>query len=118
MTKDGAFHHFFNVLLYQYYLRTSNSRYLLDSCGVYSVIEQRDYFGDVPMYVKSPVEIEKKFRFHFRYLVAAFLLDDLDTVSRNLTNISQLLAVAEPDLQNTFKQWKQAELEVHEFIRR
>ncbi|KAK2958403.1 putative Protein SCAI [Blattamonas nauphoetae] len=104
-------------LLYQYYLRTSNSRYLLDSCGVYSVIEQRDYFGDVPMYVKSPVEIEKKFRFHFRYLVAAFLLDDLDTVSRNLTNISQLLAVAEPDLQNTFKQWKQAELEVHEFLR-
>ncbi|KAK2943904.1 putative Protein SCAI [Blattamonas nauphoetae] len=104
-------------LLYQYYLRTSDTRFLLESYGVYTRIAQREYFGDVPLYSSSSLELEKKFRYLFRYFVDAFLLREVDTCLSCLNSVYDLMTTAELELSGSIKQWKIAESDAQHFLR-
>ncbi|KAJ1926478.1 hypothetical protein IWQ60_003753 [Tieghemiomyces parasiticus] len=77
-------------LYYHYYIRTSETNYLLESYTFYFAIRDRAYFRDIPETKNSALFI-KKIRFYARFIVACVLLSDDDMAWRLLEESQALL---------------------------
>ncbi|RKP40464.1 protein SCAI, partial [Dimargaris cristalligena] len=76
-------------LYYHYYLRTSETNYLLESYIFYYAIRERAYFRDITD-AKNPALLVKKIRFYARFIVACVLLND-DELALQLLTESQAM---------------------------
>ena len=85
-------------LYYHYYLRTSETNYLLESFVFYDAIRDRSYFRDV-LEAKSAALMVKKLRFYARFIVVCLLLNRDDYVKKLMEELIGLV----DDYQNTFK---------------
>lgn len=85
-------------LYYHYYLRTSETNYLLESFVFYDAIRERHYFKDV-LEAKNSALMVKKLRFYARFIVVCLLLNRDDYVKKLMDELIVLV----DDYQNTFK---------------
>ena len=103
-------------LYYHYYLRTSDTAYLMESSVFYEAIRSRSYFANV-LDAKSDALMVKKLRYFARYIVTVLLMNDW-VLARTLL---QELESAVGEYQTTFKasdvqEWQLVMQEIKSFI--
>ena len=85
-------------LYYHYYLRTSETNYLLESFVFYDAIRERAYFRDV-LEAKNVSLMVKKLRFYARFIVVCLLLNR----NEHVRNLMEELVNLVDEYQNAFK---------------
>ncbi|KAJ1981804.1 hypothetical protein H4R35_000570 [Dimargaris xerosporica] len=103
-------------LYHHYYMRTSETNYLLESYIFYYAIRERGYFRDITD-VKNPALVVKKIRFYARFIVACMLLNDYDLAWKLLEESQALVET----YARTFrpvdsKEWRYVMQEISTFL--
>ncbi|KAI9208764.1 protein SCAI [Polychytrium aggregatum] len=77
-------------LYYHYYLRTSETNYLLESFIFYDAIRERQYFRDV-METKNTGLVIKKLRYFARFIVVCLLLNKNAVINKLMDELTLLV---------------------------
>ncbi|KAI8824112.1 protein SCAI [Fimicolochytrium jonesii] len=78
-------------LYYHYYLRTSETNYLLESHTFYDAIRKRQYFKDV-LEVNNPALVIKKLRYYARFIVVCLFLNETVEIRELMEELTALIA--------------------------
>ncbi|KAG4099605.1 hypothetical protein H8356DRAFT_1076203 [Neocallimastix lanati (nom. inval.)] len=77
-------------LYYHYYLRTSETNYLQESCIFYQAIHERNYFKETSENKSSALMI-KKLRYYARFIVVCLLLNHYETIKQLMEELNLLV---------------------------
>jgi len=77
-------------LYYHYYLRTSETNYLQESCIFYQAIHERNYFKETSE-TKSSALMIKKLRYYARFIVVCLLLNHYETIKQLMEELNLLV---------------------------
>ncbi|KND01855.1 uncharacterized protein SPPG_03645 [Spizellomyces punctatus DAOM BR117] len=77
-------------LYYHYYLRTSETNYLHESCVFYEAVRNRQYFKDV-LEANNPALVIKKLRYYARFIVVCLFLNRYDMIRKLMEELTALV---------------------------